>query len=91
LVEVRDRLGLRGHACRLVVASHEALERGQAGEPQEGQELHVALTLAAGQVDGPEPRNAPRLDTGDDLLPDDALAGVSVLVGWPGLATGGRS
>src|SRR6516165_11213265 len=84
LVEVRERrLGLCGYVRRLVVVSHEGLDRVQAVEPHQGHELHVALALAADQVDGAEPGNPPRLDIGDDLLTHDALVGVSVLVGGP--------
>jgi len=91
-VEVREhRLGRCGYVRYFVVVSDEGPDRGQAVEPHQGHELHVPLTLAAGQVDGAEPRNAPGLDTGDDLLTHDVL-GVSVLVGgWPSPATGGRS
>src|SRR5262249_31048394 len=83
-VEVREhRPRLCGYVRRLVVVSDEGLDGLQAVEPHQGHELHVVLTLAAGQVDGAEPRNAPRLDTGDDLFTHDALVGVSVLVGGP--------
>ena len=65
LVEVREyRLGLCGYVRRLVVVSHEDLDRVQAVEPHQGHELHVVLAFAAGQVDGAEPRDAPGLDTG---------------------------
>ena len=74
---------LRGNVRHLVVLAHERPHRVQAVEPHQGHELHVLVPLTPDQVDGAEPRNAPRLDAGDHLTPDDALMGVSVIPGGP--------
>src|SRR5215469_7969934 len=67
----------------LVVISHERPHTVQRVEPHQGHELDVVRSLAAHEVDRPEPRNTSLLDSGDDLSPDDALIGVCVLLPCP--------
>ena len=55
----------RWHVGGLVVRAHECLHWVDGVEPHQGHELNIVVSLAPDQVDGAEPRNAPRLDAGD--------------------------
>src|SRR5580704_11171409 len=85
-VEVREHgLRVRRHVGHVVVLARERLDRVEGVEPHQGHELHIVVPLAPDQVDGPESRNAARLDSGDDLAPHDGLVGVGVV--WSGPAS----
>src|SRR5215472_11389767 len=68
---------------QLVVLAHEALHAVESVEPHQGHELDIVVSLPADQVDRPEPGNAARFDTRNDLAAHDALVGLRVVLGRP--------
>src|SRR5215475_9277088 len=67
----------------LVVLAHETRHAVESVEPHQSHELIIVVSLAADQIDGPEPGNAARFDTRNDLPAHDALVGIRVVLGRP--------
>src|SRR5512139_1927783 len=78
-VEMGEELaGLGRDDGNLVILPREGPDRVQGIEPHDRHELHLGPDVPSEEMDAPVPRDAPTVDSGEDLLPEQRLVGVGV-------------